>query len=350
MDAEQLKKLLDIGRQLTETRELNPLLRSAMSLALGFVGAEYGYIVLLHGNELVFRVGLDRHGNDLPVPSEQISRTILDKAISSGQACITADALSMMNTPSVISLKIRSVMCAPLISRGETLGAIYMENRTIKNLFQEEDLKLLEYFSSQSAVCIQNALLNDELEQLVSARTADLEAANLRLHELAITDSLTGLYNRRHFFELAENEIARARRYSHPLALMMLDIDHFKQINDRHGHIVGDNMLQGFSAYLRTCVREVDVIGRYGGEEFIIMLPDTTLVGAAQLAERICSGVRSHSIVFDGRSMTVTASLGVTSWDATQAIGIDKLVEQADQALLSAKQSGRDRVAIFPSA
>ena len=138
MSTEKLKKLLDIGRQLAETRELDPLLESAMSLALDFVGAEYGYIVLLDKDNLVFRVGQGKDGNRLKEPHEQISRTSFNEVIKSGKGKITEDAIDSFNTASVLDLKIRSVICVPLISRGKVLGAAYVENRSAGNLFEKK--------------------------------------------------------------------------------------------------------------------------------------------------------------------------------------------------------------------
>ncbi len=347
MSIEKLKKLLEIGRQMAETRELTPLLEAAMCLALGFASAEYGYIVLLDGDDLEFRIGQDQNGNKLPQPNQQISRTLLNQVISTGKSTITADAISSLDTPSVLALQIRSVMCAPLISHGEILGALYVENRSQSDLFVEADLELLEYFSAQAAVSIQNAILNEALEARVAARTAELARANVRLHELAITDPLTGLYNRRHLFELAETELARTRRYRRNLAAIMLDIDHFKMVNDRFGHLAGDKVLEAVAGRVHAAIRDVDILGRYGGEEFAILMPDTTLAGGVQLAERLRLAIASEQFETGKEAVTVTVSLGVTGYAGLEAISIDTLLDRADQALYRAKDGGRNRVAVY---
>jgi diguanylate cyclase (GGDEF)-like protein len=347
MDTKNFKKLLDIGRQMAENRELDPLLESAMCLALEFVGAEYGYIVLLDNDDLVFRVGLDKDGNRLQESQEQISRTIFDEVIQSGKATITENALDSFDTSSVLALQLRSVLCAPLISRGRILGAVYVENRSVSNLFEDEDLELLEYFAAQAAVSIENAMLNEDLEARVEARTAELVRANARLHELAITDSLTGAFNRRHFFKLAQQELARAQRYGHPLSVIMLDLDHFKQINDQYGHLVGDHVLQVVTQYMRDNIRTVDSLGRYGGEEFVILLPNTALPGTLDIAERVYTIFASQCVLLDEVTVTVTASLGVVSLEDTTGISVEILFDRADQALYEAKQAGRNRVVIW---
>lgn len=347
MDAENLKKLLDIGRQMAEKRELDPLLKSAMSLALKFVGAEYGYLVLLDDDELVFRVGQDKDGNILQEPQGQISRTIFDQVIQSGEGIITADALDSIDTTSVFELQIRSVLCVPLISRGEILGAVYVENRTVSNLFREEDLELLEYFSAQAAVSIENAILNQELETRVEARNIELAHANAKLQELAITDALTGVFNRRHFFRLAERELARAQRYKTPLSAMMLDLDHFKRINDHYGHLVGDRVLQVVAECMRENIREFDILGRYGGEEFAFILPNTGLSGACENANRICEMIDSLIVQGDRGEVSITASLGVAHLVDVNDISIEELLDYADQALYAAKKAGRNRVKVW---
>lgn len=350
MSAEKFKKLLEIGRQLAETRELDPLLESATSMALSLVGAEFGYVVLLDkgADDYVFRVGQDKDGNRLPEPREQVSRTILRQVIRDGRGAITEDALSSLkDASSVLKLRLRSVICAPLISRGEILGAVYVENRSASNLFHKEDLELLEYFAAQAAVSIENAILNENLEARVRERTLELEEANKKLRELAITDSLTGTFNRRYFFELATQELAKARRYNESLSAIMLDLDYFKRVNDQYGHIVGDRVLQAAAQSIRENIRAADVLGRYGGEEFAILLPNTPLPGAREIAERVCKVIAGREVRAGEALIRFTASLGVTHVGDATKINVEGLFDRADQALYAAKQSGRNRVAVW---
>jgi len=344
MDSDNLRKLLDIGRQLAENRNLSPLLESAINLAIDLLGGEFGYLVLVGDENLEFRVGLDKNGAHLQEPHEQISRTIFDEVIQSGKGIITEDALDNFDTASVLELQLRSVVCAPLISHGKILGAIYIENRTVSNIFDASDLELLEYFAAQAAVSIENASLNDDLEALVEARTAELAIANAKLQELAITDSLTGVFNRRHLFDLAKKEFARAKRSHNPISAIMLDLDHFKQINDQHGHLIGDRVLQVVAQCLRDNIREIDILGRYGGEEFTILLPDTDLSKAREIAERLHTLIGAQSVLVENESIRVTASLGVANAVDLNNISIEELLARADQALYIAKQAGRNQV------
>jgi diguanylate cyclase (GGDEF)-like protein len=165
--------------------------------------------------------------------------------------------------------------------------------------------------------------------------------------ELAGTDSLTSLVNRRRFLEIAEIALQRARSQSGQLALMMLDVDHFKQINDQYGHAVGDVVLATIAATLKQSLRHGDVAGRYGGEEFIILVSDLSTAQVLGVAERIRQAVVQQSMDIGHNRIQVTASLGVVSSDTTQLLPLDVMISHADQALYQAKQQGRNRVVVW---
>jgi len=164
------------------------------------------------------------------------------------------------------------------------------------------------------------------------------------MRALATTDSLTGLLNRRQFFELAEREFARYQRYKHPLAAVMLDIDTFKEINDQYGHLAGDQVLQLVADQLKRTLRKVDVAGRYGGDELAILLPDTDLHDAARVAQRLLEAVADHPLPFGPHLLKVSLSAGVTAADGTP--NLTALLHRADLALYDAKQQGRNRIKI----
>lgn len=181
------------------------------------------------------------------------------------------------------------------------------------------------------------------LEQQVTERTRDLMQANAELKRLARTDPLTGLLNRRRFDEVAMAEIERARRYGRPLSLLLIDLDHFKRINDMHGHIVGDVALKETAERLRAAVRSTDRVARYGGEEMAVLLPETPGPEARELAERVRRSIGAPPLHHEGLQLNVTASLGVTAFQMTDA-NLTDLIDRADAALYQAKQQGRDRV------
>jgi diguanylate cyclase (GGDEF)-like protein len=166
---------------------------------------------------------------------------------------------------------------------------------------------------------------------------------------LATLDSLTEIFNRRTFLDLAEKEIARSRRNGFPLALLMLDFDHFKGINDTYGHLTGDAILKSFTALTLTCLRRNDLFGRYGGEEFAILLPETDGRGALLFAERLRSRIAGASLAVGETCVTWTVSIGVTSLSCAGTTDLDAVLRIADEALYAAKNGGRDRIVQIPS-
>jgi diguanylate cyclase (GGDEF)-like protein len=184
-----------------------------------------------------------------------------------------------------------------------------------------------------------------QLEARVEERTAALSAANERLQTLASTDSLTGALNRRALFELLQREIVREHRYHRPLAAVIFDIDHFKDVNDRWGHAAGDAVLKRVVAAAQGVVRSPDVLARYGGEEFVIVAPETGRNGALQLAERVRTAVRETETALDGGAIRVTASFGVALLDSGDQRPEDLLL-RGDRALYAAKAAGRDCVVV----
>jgi diguanylate cyclase (GGDEF)-like protein len=187
-----------------------------------------------------------------------------------------------------------------------------------------------------------------DLERQITDRTADLRAANERLGHLAQTDPLTGCANRRHFLTQADERIGAARRGSRPLCLAVLDLDDFKSVNDRHGHPGGDAVLEMAGIVLVDHLREGDVAGRIGGEEFAILMPDTAIADARQLSDRLREAIGGARIKVHGVSIGVSASIGVAELDAEEDFG--RLYARADAGLYTAKQAGRNRVETVASA
>jgi diguanylate cyclase (GGDEF)-like protein len=169
-------------------------------------------------------------------------------------------------------------------------------------------------------------------------RASDLET-------LAAVDFLTGVYNRRHFETLARAELARCQRYMRPLSVMMIDIDHFKTVNDQLGHAVGDRVLKSVADLCRATKRETDILARVGGEEFAIMLPETTEAATIQFAERLRRLAHDCTVTANDEEIPVTISIGIAG-ASIRTSGIESLMRDADQALYQAKRSGRDRIAV----
>jgi diguanylate cyclase (GGDEF)-like protein len=185
--------------------------------------------------------------------------------------------------------------------------------------------------------------LQEELEE----RERQLLEANERLRHMSRTDALTGLENRRSIERLLETMFAHGERLSEPLSCVMSDLDRFKSVNDEYGHHAGDAVLKQFAGILKHEAREIDVVGRYGGEEFIMLLPGTVLDAAVTFAERVRKHVEAHTFVFEGGSCRRTASFGVAGWPHPGITDSDRIVRAADDALYVAKETGRNRVIRF---
>ncbi len=175
----------------------------------------------------------------------------------------------------------------------------------------------------------------------------DVAEAKSRLERLAVRDELTGLYNYRYLHSRLVEEFKRSERFRDPLACAMADIDHFKQVNDRYGHQVGDIVLAEVARRLREAVREIDVVARYGGEEFLLVLPSTHFAGALTVADRMWRAIGQTPIKADGHELTVTVSVGVALFPSRDVKTKDELVKAADRALYQAKEDGRDRICVF---
>ena len=175
----------------------------------------------------------------------------------------------------------------------------------------------------------------------------DVSVAKARLEKLAVRDELTGLYNYRYLHTRMNEEFKRAERYRDPLACAMLDIDHFKGVNDSFGHATGDRVIAEVASRLRNAVREIDVVARYGGEEFLLVLPSTHFTGALIVADRVWRSVGSEPFEVDGQAHHITVSVGVALYPSRDVKSKDQLIKAADKALYQAKEDGRDRICVF---
>ena len=217
-----------------------------------------------------------------------------------------------------------TVIAVPLRQSGRIVGVLNLYDKEGERPFSAHDLETILTFASQASVAIDNVLLHQEAQRL------------------SLTDPLTGLWNYRYLTLGLGHEIERATRFGRPLAVLMLDLDRFKSINDQHGHQVGDAVLIELAGRMRAEVREVDTVARYGGEEFVIVLPETDAAGAARLADRLGTVIRASPFCADaGRGLAVTASIGAAVFPEHGATP-SRLLRSADDALYVAKNSGRD--------
>lgn len=198
----------------------------------------------------------------------------------------------------------------------------------------------------------ENTMLLKELESShakLSHANRKLVEVNHKLKKLASTDTLTLLFNRRYFDQVLQREVNRCNRYNLPLSLVMLDIDHFKEINDTYGHEAGDNALKKVASIILDSARTSDIVARYGGEEFTVILPQTTPANAVTFAERSRAAIEAETFTVEGKEISLTVSIGIAGVNATSvSVTPKELISIADKALYEAKDNGRNRYVLAP--
>jgi diguanylate cyclase (GGDEF)-like protein len=205
------------------------------------------------------------------------------------------------------------------------------------------DPGLLESSRNLAEQVAQLARDNAQMKQQLADKQIEIDAVVMQAHEVANTDDLTFLSNRRQIIGDLQREVMRSERSHSPVAISMLDVDHFKKVNDTYGHAVGDMVLRSVARYLRDNIREPDIVGRYGGEEFLVILPNGRLQAAIEQGERLCRGLRANKMAAAGLELQITISIGVAEFRPGQE-DWQKLLSRADSAMYEAKAQGRDRV------
>lgn len=274
-----------------------------------------------------------------------------DNPVSALDPAVMAGIAETFRTGRAVYGAAGATLCIPgpdgAVEQGMTDTVVWI--RTDRPL-GEVERRLAELFASNIGLGLANLVLHERLreaeetlERRVAERTRALAEANARLSRLATLDPLTGVWNRRRFLELAEAELGRARRYGRQLGAFLLDLDRFKTINDTHGQAAGDEVLRAVVKRTREALRASDHMARFGGEEFVVLLPETDGDGTTVVAERVRASLAAAPVLVDGRPIPVTASIGVASWLAGEA-SIEATLRRADLALHAAKQAGRNRV------
>ena len=313
-------------------------------LAAKLTGAPVTFVSLVDEGRDFYKSAFGM-GEPLSSARELTGRTFCHHALVAEGALILEDALQLpvfRDVPSVVSLGVRAYAGIPLrTEEGEMLGSFCAVDFKPKQ-WSEQDVEILVELahSAMREIRLRKALhAADALNQQLLAQLQRVDELNRALSELATTDALTGLNNRRSFDHSLELQIAMVERSKTPLSLLMLDVDHFKRINDNFGHEAGDKVLVAIAQMLTGCARLTDVVARVGGEEFAVILPNTGADGAREVAERMRTAV-AHA---NWLARPATISIGVATLQADEAAC--DLYARADAALYQAKAAGRNRVA-----
>lgn len=326
--AEELAVLHRLSQAIVEETTLDSLLdRVIRMIGETLYANNFGVGLVDEAQGMVHLRYADWHHHDQPrLINLPIHQGIIGKVVQTG---ITHCVDDVTQQPDYVELQpnILSELCVPLIADKRVIGVINLESK-VPEAFNEADERLLDTFAGHLATAIEKLRLFDEIQQM------------------AITDPLTGLFNRRQFFRLGYIELERSHRYKRDMALIMLDIDHFKKFNDTYGHQIGDVVLQAVARQCRESMRAIDVTGRYGGEEFSILMPETSQSGAMRLAERLRQQVQELGVPTHSGILHVTISIGVACLRVGSGETLESLIARADKALYVSKQSGRNRVSM----
>jgi diguanylate cyclase (GGDEF)-like protein len=320
--AEQLEAINAVARQTTAVVELDQLLTVVCHLLLEWFRIDHVAVLLAEGETLRVRAFEGRLTPNLAMGSQLATGVgLAARALSTGKSVIENNVNSVDGYIAGFA-ETQSEMCVPLIFFGEKLGVLALESAR-NDAFERDDLQPLESVADICAAAIQNASHFDRMKQL------------------AYVDGLTGIHNRRYFEMRVVEELDRAGRFQGRMSIIMIDIDNFKRLNDEFGHLLGDEVLRSVSTLMKQQLRKVDVVCRYGGEEFAIVVPETSGENALRVAEKLRRQVENHH--FPGVPRKVTISSGVADYP-THGITRDEVVAAADAALYQAKQAGRNRV------
>jgi diguanylate cyclase (GGDEF)-like protein/PAS domain S-box-containing protein len=333
VDLAREQRLNEAMRSINRTMETEQIVKDVLSLCVELIQTDRADLGLIGPDGRMNRfhsiagsAGKVEEKEDSEAPGDVFRRWMME---SSEPFMMNVNGQADNMPLDLLGASVFSIIGVPLTAGTTKLGVLGLYNLDPQKQFSERDLALVESIGHQAGIAIQNSHLFKDVQRL------------------AITDSLTGWYNRRHFFAQAQNELNRTMRYNHSLSVIMLDIDRFKRVNDTYGHLVGDHVLQAITKRIQKNLRKPDINGRYGGEEFVILLPETGILSAQQAAERIRVTIADRPVATSKGLIPVTISLGVASVQGTEIREVERLLDMADQALYAAKEAGRNRVGVW---
>ncbi|MGE0452761.1 MAG: diguanylate cyclase [Vicinamibacteria bacterium] len=321
--------LSEIGRVARNVAELDETFTSVMALVARVVDFALGAMAFVDGDELEVLIAAQRPALP-PVVDETKQRLLAAIALQRGGAGFARVSARLFSprggATGPLEAGLGGFLAYPIMTGGTLSGLMALSGRAAARVSAENDA-FLSQVANQAHIVTENSRLVQ------------------RLKRLAVRDGLTDLFNHRHTHELLVKECDRVGRYSGAVSVLMVDIDHFKLINDGFGHPAGDGVLREVARLMKEVARNVDLVGRYGGEEFVFILPQTEYPDALKMGERLRRAVEEHPFHAPGEPIRVTVSIGVATYPSPQVAAPGDLVREADRALYRAKEAGRNRVA-----
>jgi diguanylate cyclase (GGDEF)-like protein len=320
---QELEVMNETLTSISSELELNNLLQTITERAVKLLNVTMGELLLFDK-----QTGEMEIVAQYPLDSKQIGFKMKPGEGAMGRVAVTKrplilnDYKAFVNSlPDETTTGVEATLDVPLLKGSEFIGVLGVARHNRQHKFTHDDQRLLMVLASQAMIAIENARLYKDVRHL------------------AFTDALTGINNRRRLFELLDEEYRRALRYQRPLSLMLMDIDHFKKINDVHGHAAGDEVLRWFAKECSAGIRQkLDLIGRFGGEEFAVIYPEADLASAIGAAERLRSQVIGRPIQYNEMELQITFSTGIAALPLDAEISFDQLIDRADKALYFAKE------------
>ncbi len=333
-DERGIEILHEIGKTLTSTLDLKEVLSIIMQKISELLKPSNWSLLLLdeEKHELFFEIAVGENSDKLKNMRLSIGEGIAGWVAMTGEPVLLTDAAKdprfTQKFDNIAKFETHSIICVPLKSKGRVLGVVELINNLQDDDFDQNDLTILITLTDYAAIAIENAKYLQ------------------RVQELTIRDDLTSLYNSRYLYLMLESEMERSKRYGLHFAMIFLDLDHFKLVNDKYGHIIGSKVLKETAEVIRLELRKPDIPIRYGGDEFVALLPETDKKGAFKVTSRIRESLNNHVFLKEeGFSIRLTASFGIASFPEDTDNTLD-LVRLSDGAMYRIKETTRDGIAL----
>src|ERR1700747_2622564 len=331
--SQELSILHDVAKALTSSLDLDSILQTIMEKMAEYFRPDTWSLLMVdqEHNELYFAIAVGDASESLKSVRLKVGEGIAGWVAKHGEQLIVPDVYTdprfAKRIDDMTKWRTRSMICVPLRAKQKTLGVIQLINCVLDN-FGDRELFFLQSLCDYAAIAIENA------------RQVE------RIQELTITDDCTGLYNARHLYKTLESEVYRSSRFGYEFSVLFIDLDHFKQVNDTHGHLIGSKLLAEIGYLVKAQLRLIDFAFRYGGDEFVVLLPQTSKDSALVVARRLRDGLRASCFCKEeGLNLNVRASIGVATFphDARSAHDV---IRQADGMMYMVKNSTRDNIGV----
>jgi len=354
---EYLSVLHQITLDLLSRQETQTLLNNVAQYAMSLVNAQHGYIFLPDGDSLRLCAATVGFAHNIGKHEPKPGTGVLGRVWQTMETVIVENYSEWeFRDPNYKSEDLHAIAGVPIKIANNIIGVLEVANTKTSRAFANEEIQILTRFATLAALILDNAQLLDSTEHEITERkrneailkrhVVEVEHLQSELREQALRDPLTGLHNRRYLSETIEKEITRAKREKSQLSVIVSDIDHFKTINDTYGHQVGDQFLMKISYLMKNHARSSDIVCRYGGEEFLLVLPGTPLDSAKKRAEEIRQKCIEVIIEHEGKDLKVTMSFGVASYPS-HGEDAEEIIIKADKALYRSKHIGRNCITVW---